>query len=134
MSAVPNSYVLVMSVSGTQPDRVRSVATAVAASYLSARQDYLDQRHDDELVALRAQLRNLSEAGRPTGEARALLTAAVDHLEFTTPSVGQVIRIEPPQSESRTAVRGGSGAAVGLLLAVGGLGALDRRPPRKELP
>jgi hypothetical protein len=135
VSAVPNSYVLEMSVSGTQPDRVRSVATAVAVSYLSARQDYLDQRRDDELVGLRAQLRDLSDEPQPTGVARALLTAAVDHLEFSRPSVGQLIRIEPPRSRSRVAVPGASGAAVGILLAVAWLSARDRRPPpRKALP
>ncbi len=134
VSAVPNSYVMEMSVSGTQRDRVRAVATAVAVNYMAARQDYLDRRRDDELVVLRAQLRDLSAQARQSSEARALLTSAIDHLEFTTPSVGQVIRIAPPRSEKHTAVRAGSGAAVGFLLAVVGLLARDRRPPRKASP
>jgi hypothetical protein len=134
VSAVPNSYVLEMSVSGTEPTRVRAVATAVAASYLSARQDYLDRRRDDEIASLRGQLRDLPPNVASTAQARAVLTAAVDQLEFARPSVGQLIRVEPPRSDGRTAVRAGSGAALGLLLGVGWLDLRDRRTPRKALP
>jgi len=132
VSAVPNSYVLEMSVTGRNPTRVRAVANAVAVSYLAARQDYLDRRRDDELVALRKQLEDLPAAVPSTTQARTILTAALDHLEFTRPSVGQLVKVEPPRAQSQTAVRAASGAALGFLLAVQWLAVGDHRPRRRS--
>lgn len=117
ITAPPLSQVLDLTVVETDPEAAEHASRAVAAAYLRARQEHLEQRRQVLLDQLRTEQQQVDRLDPSTEGTRLYLASAINHLGVTSPSAGEVVR-EGDAHRLRTQVEVPltSGAALGLLL------------------
>lgn len=134
LSAEPNTQILVLAVTGPSPDESRRRGVAIAKTYLTARQKYVDERRTDLLTRLNQDLRKVLPTDPTTATLLLRLNAADRRLRADTRTVGRVVNVSHPEEVARkTALRTTSGGAIGLLLGVAtgafGVNRPGGRPP-----
>jgi hypothetical protein len=110
--------VLILEVRDTNKARSQDQAESVAESYLLTRRAYLSNRRDQALLMLQQEL---TELGGPNGELTpagatgARLKRAVDAIQLTPTTAGEVVRVrEPVRVRRQLEVPVTSGAGLGL--------------------
>ncbi|CAM3363167.1 hypothetical protein NODU109028_13640 [Nocardioides dubius] len=132
LSAEPNTQILVLAVSGPSAEQSRARGVAIAKTYLSARQKYVDERRTDLLTRLNQDLRKVLPTDPTTATLLLRLNAADRRLRADTRTVGRVVNVSDPEEVARkSALRTTSGGAIGLLVGVAaGAFTATRRPGR----
>ena len=124
VTAVPSTDVLVLEVRAPTAAQSREEAESVADSYLLTRRAYLSNRRDQALLMLRQEL---TELAGPTGEQTPAgatgerLKRAVESIQLTPTTAGEVIRTREPvrvrrQFEVPVTTGAGLGLAAGALV------------------
>ncbi|MFS3128107.1 hypothetical protein ACLM5J_06855 [Nocardioides sp. Bht2] len=135
LSAEPNTQILVLDVTAPSAEQSRLRGLAIANTYLTARQKYVDERRTDLLTRLNQDLRKVLPTDPTTATLVLRLNAADRKLRADTRTVGRVVNVSTPQEVARTtALRTTSGGALGLLVGVatGAFGAA--RPSTRRRP
>ncbi len=125
--APPLSSILEVTVSTSDATDPRTVAVAVADSYLVERNRYLQRQRTDMIARLQQQLGAIDARDPSQQGVRSYLRAALDHLNTHRPEVGHVIRVgELDRVPTDPAVPVTTGLAFGVLLGLAALGAGTR--------
>ena len=124
VTAVPSTDVLVLEVRAPTAAQSREQAESVADSYLLTRRAYLSNRRDQALLMLRQELTELagpSGEQTPAGATGERLKRAVESIQLTPTTAGEVIRTRDPvrvrrQFEVPVTTGAGLGLAAGALV------------------
>ncbi len=118
VTAVPSTDVLVLEVRAPSAAESREQAQSVADSYLLTRRAYLSNRRDQALLMLRQELTELAGPSgelTPAGATGERLKRAVESIQVTPTTAGEVIRTrEPVQVRRQFEVPVTTGAGLGL--------------------
>jgi len=123
VTAVPSTQVVVIEVRATGGATARKLAEGIAESYLLTRRAYLSNRRDQALLLLRQELTELAGPGEltPAGATGERLRRAVESIQLTPTTAGEVIRVREPvrvrrQLEVPVTTGAGLGLAAGTLM------------------
>lgn len=124
VTAETNTKVLNIDVRDADPARAAERSAAVARAYLDSRSAYLQQRREQSLDQLRTRRHDLNllavdDFGLGVEE-RLAINQAINRVVLTPTSAGEILRASAPRALPRQySLKGATGAALGLLLAVG---------------
>ena len=124
VTAVPSTDVLVLEVRAPSGAESREEAKRIADSYLLTRRAYLSNRRDQALLMLRQELTELAGPSgelTPAGATGERLKRAVESIQVTPTSAGEVLRTREPvrvrrQFEVPVTTGAGLGLAAGVLV------------------
>lgn len=120
VTAVPNTKVLVITVSSQDRAILTPLAEQLSSAYLETRSRYLENRRAQLLATLQARAAELEPLGVAVDSIeRQSLDGAMNSILLTTTSPGQILRSDPPEAQPREFAKYiGTGIACGLLAAV----------------
>ncbi len=120
LRAEPLTQILVLTVRAPDAQESHDRALAVAAAYLTARQDWVEHRRGDLLARLHDDLRRVLPTDPTTATLLLRLNTVDRRLRADAPSVGRVVNVSGPEPVAhQRAVRSTSGLALGLVCAIG---------------